>query len=300
MPSKTLSLKRAYFSEGFNGTLEDILRYSFKSLGNARDRTVPHDLVKSILFADIEEASKGVFVRVFEFENGAIGVINLDQTDKKGVVEEFFHPDQRHFLKEEALILVVGNHLVACNMKNKARTYSLAVLQLATNAQVLSEDVGMTISEVPDQTTLERVAAIGVKSIDFSITSYLASMPMTKAERGWNPLLGLILGQVDPAEDVKKRSGSVGRMKLSRGRYEKDEVEKDVWLTRIGQEILQDDLTNDFTIVLEDNSRIKNDTLRQSKSVDLPRYANSFSVDHAKLALIDYFNRLVASGALDA
>lgn len=101
--SKTLSLQRAYFNEGFNGTLETVLRNAFNNLPSAQNRIVEIDLFASQLFASFEDArgGDGIFVRVLEFEQGAIGVINLDTTDNSAAVEEFFHPNKQDFLKEE-------------------------------------------------------------------------------------------------------------------------------------------------------------------------------------------------------
>lgn len=43
---------------------------------------------------------EGVFIKVLEFEQGAIGVINLETTDNSAAVEEFVHSNKKDFLKE--------------------------------------------------------------------------------------------------------------------------------------------------------------------------------------------------------
>ena len=103
--SKTLSLQRAYFNEGFNSTLETVLRNVFEKLPSAKNRIVDIDLFSSQLFASFDDkgGGNGIFVRVLEFERGAIGVINLDTTDNSPAVEEFFHPKTQDFLQEEIL-----------------------------------------------------------------------------------------------------------------------------------------------------------------------------------------------------
>lgn len=57
--TKTLSLQRAYFNEGFNGTLENTLRNSFLKLPKAKDQIVEIDLFANQLFAGFEESRNG-------------------------------------------------------------------------------------------------------------------------------------------------------------------------------------------------------------------------------------------------
>ena len=66
--TKTLSLQRAYFNQGFNDTLENTLRNAFLKLPKAQDRIVTVDLVSNQLFAGFEEANSGEGI-LFEFLN---------------------------------------------------------------------------------------------------------------------------------------------------------------------------------------------------------------------------------------
>jgi len=122
--TKTLSLYRAFFGDGFNGTLEQIARAVFLKLQNAKDRRKDTDLFSFIVFASLEEVNGGggLFLRVFEAEEGGTGVIDLDTTDSAKAVEEFFHPESKRFLKEEVIFLITDDTILACNCKNKAGT----------------------------------------------------------------------------------------------------------------------------------------------------------------------------------
>lgn len=298
--SKTLSLQRAYFNEGFNGTFEDVLRNTFAKLTIAEARTIAVDLFSSHLFASLEEATHGIFLRVLEFEQGAIGVINLNTTDNSVAVDEFFHPNKRNFLKEEIVCYVVRNHIVTCNMKNKGGTFAANVLQLARGADVLGGDVTMRIADVPDQTTLNRITEVGVKEIDFSITSYLENLNISTRKEKVARYLQMALGMPEDASKLRKRANTTGRVILKRGRFTKEEVHQDQWLTELGRELMADETSESFKIVLEDNTKVSNSMLKKSKSVKLPRHANSFSFDHAKKELEAYYQELAANRALDA
>ena len=227
-------------------------------------------------------------------------MINLNTTDNSVAVDEFFHPNKRNFLKEEIVCYVVRNNIVTCNIKNKCGTFATNVHQLAQRADVLGKDVRMRVADVPDQTTLNRIAEVGVKEIDFSITSYLESLNITAGSQKLAPVLKMVLGMPQDATKSRKRANTKGRVVLKRGRFTKEEVHKDQWLTDIGGELMADGASESFKIVLEDNTKVSNSTLKRSKTVKLPRHANSFSFDHAKKELEAYYQELAANGALDA
>jgi len=299
---KTLSLQRAYFNEGFNGSLENTLKGAFAKLPRAKDRIVDVDLFSNQLFAGFEEArsGEGVFVRVLEFEQGAIGVIDLDTTDHTAAVEEFYHPNKQDFLKDEIVFYVVRDHIVACNLKNKHGTLATNVLQLARKGDVLSEEVRMRIADVPDKTTLARIGEIGVREVDFSVTSFMENLDITTSAQAGSRVMRMIFGMPSENAVLRKRANAIGRMVLKRGRFTKDEIPKDQWLTDIGKELMVAGSADSFRIVLEDGTTVSNAMLKKSKSVNLRRHANSFSYDHAKMELEAYYRALSTDGSLGA
>lgn len=298
--SKTLSLLRAYFNEGYNGSLEEVLKRSFARLPSAQDRIVPIDLISNQFFAGIEasQTGKGVFVRLLEFEQGAIGVVNLDTEDHSAAVEEFFHPDKRDFLKDEMVCYVVDDHIVACNMKNKAGTFCANVLEFASKAEAIGSDVKMRIADVPDKTTLRQLAEIGVKEVDFSIMSFFESLEIDTRRQAGMRVMQMILGVSSDCKATKHRANAVGKMILRRGRFEKDEVHKDEWLTDIGRELMVAGSVEKYTITLEDGTKVSNASLKKTRSVKLKRHANSFAFESAKAELESFYRELVADGAL--
>ena len=48
----------------------------------------------------------------------------------------------------------------------------------------------------------------------------------------------MVLGLPAEGAALKKRANAVGRMKLRRGRFEREEIKKDQWLTAIGKELM--------------------------------------------------------------
>ncbi|WP_378980054.1 hypothetical protein [Paracoccus rhizosphaerae] len=297
--SKTLSLQRAYFHEGFNRTLEDVLRLSFEKLDKVEDRLVDKDFFSKFFFASLQGPSSGigVFVRVLEIES-AVGVINFDTTDPNAAVEEFFHPGKREFLKEEMVFYVVRNHILACNLKNKAGTLSANMLELAANSGVLDREAKMRIADVPDQTTLARIEEIGVKEVLFTINNFMENLNVSARHPSGSRVMQMIFGMPSEGNDVRKRANAIGKIILSRGKFVKDEVQKDQWLTEIGKELTEADSVDSFRITLEDGTKASNSMLRKSKVVKLPRHANSYSFDHAKKALELYYKDLATAKLL--
>lgn len=296
---KTLSLQRAYFNEGFNGSLEAILSVSLGKLTQARDRVVAIDLVSSQFFAGYEEepSGNGIFVRPLEFEQGAIGVINLDTDDHSAAVEEFFHPHKRDFLKSEVVCLIVGNHIVACNMGNKSGTFASSVLDLAKRGDVVSDDVRLRIADVPDRVTLARIKEIGVKEVDFSIETFFENLDVDARGEKRSRVMQMIFGMPADEATTRARANALGRLILKRGRFEKDEIKRDPWLTNIASELTQAEPVDRYTITLEDDSKISNSSLKKSKIVRLNRHANSFSFESAKAELEMYRRELRREGS---
>lgn len=104
----------------------------------------------------------------------------------------------------------------------------------------------------------------------------------------------MIFGMPDDRDvpAVRKRANSVGRMVLKSGKFTKEEIKKDQWLTNIGQELMNGGDSERFTITLNDGTTVSNSKLRKSKSVRLPRSASSYSFDHAKMELEAYYLEL--------
>jgi hypothetical protein len=297
--SKTLSLQRAYFHDGFNSTLEEVLERSFEKLGDVENRLLDIDFFSKFFFASIQRPHDGIgiFLRVLEVES-AVGVINFETKDPSAAVEEFFHPEKQEFLKEEMVFYSIRNHILACNLKNKAGTLATNVLELAKSCGVLSNDTKLRIADVPDQTTLSRIEEIGVSEVDFSINNFMENLTVSEREHTGSRIIQMIFGKPADGGEVKRRANAIGKIVLKRGRFEKDEVRKDDWLTDIGVELADADAVDRFTLTLEDGTKVSNSMLRKSKTVLLPRHANSFSFDHAKKALEQYYKDLSAANLL--
>lgn len=219
----TIALMRAYFDEGFNNTVENVLISTFQKLEIVSNRVVPIDLISSHLFAHLESCKKtgGTFVRVLEYENGGIGVIDLDVLDSTQIVEEFVHPNKKDFLKRETVFLCVDNYILACNIGNKSGATASSILNFGVKADVVSKDLKMKILDVPDHTTIQDLVTTGVRSIDFDVTDFIQNLDAlthgTEAER----LMQCILRDVSGATTHRKLSTTTGKLHLSRGRLKK-------------------------------------------------------------------------------
>jgi hypothetical protein len=300
---KTLSLQRAYFMEGYNSTLEALLTSLAKRLPKISDRIAEVDLLTRHLMASISPVKgsegEGVLVRVLEFEKGAIGVINLETTDDDAVVEEFSHPSNRDFLKDEIVFYVVRNHIVACNLRNKGGTLAGDILSLAAKAGLMEQDASLRIADVPDSVTVKKLLDVGVRKVDFSVTSYIENLDFGEKKTIGHNVLNMIFGSPPDKKRVTARASTVARISLSRGRFLKDEIQKDEWLTQVGNTIMEEQ-NDDFRIILEDNTEISNSKLKKSKRVKLKRHANSFMFESAKFELLEYYKELVKDGSLKA
>lgn len=301
---KKLVLKRGYFQDGYNGSVEQLLTGINDNLSRHEDRVHDVDLFRSYILADIESPGegKGLFVRVLAHEKGTTGLINFETSQEKAEVEEFQAPEKRGFLDDEVIVYVNGNHIVACGLGRRDTLLQNILYDLGEKAGVVDNSLNIKISDVPNKTELSKAQEIGIKKVDFSIKSFLANLENFPDENKKSgdviSLLSKVFGVPDTVNGLKKRANTSGRVILSRGKFKKEEIHKDEWLTDIGAEVIENDL-EDYTIVLEDGSKISSSTLKVTKSVKINKFANSISYDGAKAELAQFYKELETNGSLD-
>lgn len=296
----SLTLKRAYFSEEFEGTLEEAITASFDALETTRDRVIPLDMFSERAFISFESTNRGSgrILRIFDYEKGATGVVNLDTTNAAEAVEAFEHPDNKDFLKKQIVLLVRGNHLFCCGVENKAGTLGLDMLQLAQNASALPRDFYMRVADVPSIHELQRLNEVGVKKMHFDLASYFETLNLKRNQIPGTRVLGMMFGDRPSADRSRRRGATFGKITLSRGKFRPDEIQKDEWLTEIGEEILRGGSAEKYTIELEDGTSIKPDELQKSKTVRLSRHANTFSYSNAVAELVEFADECESDGSL--
>lgn len=297
---KTLVFKRAYFPLGFNSDLETTLNQLSSRFSRPEDRVTPVDLFRQQALAHVEKNPKGpgVFARFFEFEEGATGLVDLASKDMSAEIEELLPPQNRQFLVDEIVLLVSENNVIACGLGNKQGTFASLVHALAEKLKVLDKSAQFRIKDVPNRKTLEQIRDTGVQKIDLSIESYLASLdridPGSTASRVWKALFL----SPDEKENLRKRAAMSAKLTISRGRFKKEEVKKDDWMTHLGSEIVDSGFSDDYRLILEDDSVVSNQNLRVSKQVEIARHANSVSYAQTKLELSQYLKELDDDGSL--
>ncbi|MCH2165330.1 MAG: hypothetical protein MK098_11845 [Marinovum sp.] len=242
--------------------------------------------------------SGGSVLRVFDYEAGATGAINLDSTDASRAIEAFEHPENKNFLKEQSIIMIDGNHLYTCGLGNKDGTFAANVLDIAAKSEVLSQDVRMQVADVPNQMEIERVNSTGVKKVEFALNNYFEKLKLAPRQPAGLRVLKKLFGEKVDAEETQRRAEMLGRVVLKRNRFRRDEVQKDQWLTEVGEEILTAGSADDFLIVLEDNSKIRADQLQRTKQVKINKHANTFSYSHAVMELSQFRLDCLQDGSL--
>ena len=302
--NKSMVLKRCYMPEGHNGSLEEIVTAIKEKLPNHADRIFRPELFKSYLIGNItpkENADKGVFVSVLCQDKGTTGLINFEKSKESAEVEEHEAPENRAWLDNQILLYVVDNHLVCCNLGPRDNFVGTMLKDIAKAADAVNDDFNFTIADVPNKTELEKVNKIGVREIDLSLTSYLSTFDSFKnapISSKIMPVLERVFGEPDQASSLKKRASAKGRLFLTRGgKFKKEEIPKDDWLTDIGATVIEQDL-DEYKIKLEDGTTISSSNLKVMKSARLMRHGNTFSVDDAKLQTAAFFDELKSNGSL--
>lgn len=222
-------------------------------------------------------------------------MINFESTNNSADIEELMPPEDQSFLHGETVLLVYGNHVIASGMANKNRTLSSAICDLATKVGAADAGFSMRIEDVPNSVSLKELKENGVSKIDLGITDYLANFPNTPDDFG---LMRVLLARPEDPRKLRKRANTVGRMTLSRGRFLKDEIHKDEWLTEVGSEIVESDIEENYTIHLENGQQLTNRNLKVLKSVSVRRYANSVSFAHLKTHMETFLREIKGRGLI--
>ncbi len=296
--TKTLVFKKAIFSSDYKSTLEDLLTSLFQRQAKAVDRIVKVDLLKSIVFASIREqdGANGVFIHIFEFENGGTGTINFSSTTTSAGIEELQPPQNQEFLLNDMVLLIKDNDIIASGMANKNRTLSRCICEICSSLGLTKGETRLEIEDVPNKVKLDELKEFGVSRIDFGITGYLASLPDFR--QSVPAVLDMLLTRPGAKEDIRKRANTVGRIHLSRGRFRKDEIEKDVWLTEIGSEVVESDTEEAYTIHLENGKVLTNRNLKLIKRVSVRRYANTVHYQQLENELAIFQKELISEGLI--
>lgn len=295
--TKTLVAKVAYFTDDFEDSLEGLLRAIFQKVSKPRERVVQNDLLKSTVFGVLEEnpSGPGVYVRVYEFEEGATGVINFDSTNTTASVEEFLPPEGRRFLSDEVCMLVNENRVMTCGFGNRNRSLSGSIIKLALALGLVKDVTSLSIEDLPNQVSLRELRDVGVRSINLDVTGYLESLPPSVSIK--DKILRALLVQPLSDEEHRKRAATVARIGVKRGAYSKDEIHKDKWLTELGEDVLTEADAGDYTIILENGKKLTAKQLRRQKPVKVKRHANSVNYDQVKMELHQFAKEVMADEA---
>lgn len=286
--------KQCTYSGDESHSLETLLSQLFESSPNVQDRLINVDLASEILFASLDShpLNKGVFLRAFIFDHGAMGMINFGAARNTASLEELLPPEGKKFLKKEIVFLVQGNMIYAAGMRGANSLISRLLCNIFDRRGVTQKGFLLLIDDVPKQSSIDELRESGVKSIDLNITDYLENLPEA---RELPPLLKAILARPINQADARKRDNAIGKLTLNRGRIlKKEEIDKDLFLTGIGEEILQVE-PEDYTIRLENGRTLTPKNFKISKTYKVPAFANTTSYEHVKQAITD-FARTISRG----
>jgi hypothetical protein len=303
--NKTLSLKKCYFGDGYNSTLESLISDLAEKYPNHCDRAYKQDLFRESRIGSIEKIkSAGFILEIFSYEEkGKQGLINFEKSEQIADIEEIAPPQNGEFLGNHITLLIKDNHVIACGLGNKDNTIATMIFTMAVKAGLLDSKMPLSIQDVPNKTEIKRISEVGVKNIDLNLHNYLANLSDFSGRTvvaQTSKILNMIFGIPDTLDGIRKRANTRGRLILTRGKWESREAKKDDWLTNIGQAIVQSE--NDFeeyNITLEDGTKVSTSKLKVSKAVKLKKYATTVEKIETKSALLGYYNELKANGSLE-
>lgn len=291
----SLVFKEAHFDADGGSSFEDLLQIVGKKLPTVAARIVSLDLYTKIVVAEVASTDNGLtFARLVELEEGATGLLNLNAESASAQIEAMDAPDQRRFVRSEAFVLVGGNRVITVGVKNKAGTYLRSLLDLAEKCGVNDEFRRTVLVDVSNEAELARIRKIGVKSVEFSITGYLADIdPAAIAKVDSNVLQRMLKRPMD-SSDRRKTSKSRGKVILTRGDIRSEPVSTDEWLDEVAVAAFNE--TEGYTIKLANNEVVKENKLKVSTIVAIRTHANTLHAGETRMAMEQYWSDLQTRG----
>ena len=198
-------------------------------------------------------------------------------------------PTGQNFLHEDLGLFIVENNVIACGMANKNKIYATQISELAERLGIISENEHFSLVDVPNQSNLIDLKETGVREIQLGVSDYLASLP------GGTDLKSRVMNAIwatpsDPNE-LKHRQENHGKLVLKRGRFKKDEIKYDQWLTNVGREIVAAD-DQEYKIILEDERVLTSTNLKMVKTVRIKRQYNTVNWVELRLQLEKFYKEL--------
>lgn len=307
---RDLVLKRCTYADvGFNGSLENIINGIMSNLPNHEDRAFDGGLMfKRYRLASVEQMSndKGLYVRIVALHQTPMGVVDLQKSSTTLGVDEQSPPANSEWLEEDLFLLVKNNDVIACVTGRKDRVLEHMIWKLGTHSHTIANDFKFKISDVPNQNNLNKIKELGVKRVNFDIYDYLSALKgipfesngfIDDVSKNKTTMLRKMFATPDTNEGRKRRSNTTAKVMLSRGKFKKDEMRIDDWLTDIGQTLVDQDDT-EYTLILEDESVISTKELKISKRVKVQTHANTICPDKTRAELLQYHSELIRDGLI--
>lgn len=287
----SLVFKEAHLDADGGSTFEDLLKIVGKKLPTVADRIVNLDLYTKIVVAEVVSTiNELTFARLVELDEGATGLLNLDAESASAQIEAMDAPDQRRFVRSEAFVLVGGNRVITVGVKNKAGTYMRSLLELAEKCGVNETFRRTVLVDVANDAELTRIRKIGVKSVEFSITGYLADIDPDAISKIDSNVLKRMLKRPMSEDDRRKTAKSRGKVILTRGDIRSESVSTDEWLDEVAVAAFKE--TEGYKIQLANNEIVKENMLKVSTSVAIRTHANSLHAGETRLAMENYWFEL--------
>lgn len=293
-----LAAFRAFLPDDIHFSLQKLVEQLEKKLPNHVDRTCNGaTLFDKIAIAEFKKApanrALGVVFSIFE-EGAKASTLNFKESQQTLSQSKKSADSGEEFLGRNVSILVEGNHVIACNMGNRAQLLIHTLLDLAKRNGIIHSTTGARLSEVPHNPTVKDVIEHGVKSIDLNITNYLASLPPLVSEN----LIGRFFGHIDSVTDMELRKTMTAKLKISGKKLSYDSISKDEWLKEMAIATMNDDDVPTYKIVLGNNVEISPKSMVLSKKVEIRRDASSFDLNEAHQLMIQYLRELKENGLL--
>ena len=292
----TLTLKEAHIGADSGATFQELFQRVGSELPTVVSRVHKVDLYTKLVIAEVSNEDELTFARLVELEEGAAGLLNLETENASAQIEALPAPAQRKFVRSEAFVLIGGNHVITVGWKNKGGTFIRAMLDLAERCGINDDYDQTVLVDVANEAEVARIRELGVKSVEFYITGYLADLDPKAISGVDSGLIRRMFKRPMSRDERRKSSNARGRVVLSRGDIRSQEIETDLWLDEVAVAAFKE--TEGYRIVLGNDEELKGEKLKVATTQSLRTHATSLDAQETKLAMKEYWKVLQGRGLL--
>lgn len=306
--SRILEYRRAlWFSAESN--IENHLRAAWMKLPESMDRKVRKSDGSSVMGLSCRDyGNLGFAIHCAKYIDGqGVGVVSMapatlvDLTNRKPNNSE-------NFLNSDFMAIVKGDHIITLSAGQNAAALRVYLQEIFRKAGLPENTDKFDIVRIADTGQLERIKAVGAKSIEFNIAISEATVGAIEEgyvpKTAWSKFKGSTYSLIDGLIGLDDEAALIGESKKGTVKISINIPKNDLEAAHFGANgianaFVEEDDAEGFLITLQNGETIRPGEMSVKKSVRVERASNTVSRDEVWNEMESYMDELAHSGYLE-